>query len=541
MLAGTPRTNRPAIAKLALDAATRVPGDLHRHNETKGGTVATVRAQLGLVFAALGDYNTASKFDTGKGTDIMKRPALPLLLLTIFVFGFVQLGLCSVGRAALKGGCATVEITPPLGIPLIGSKGKPSDSVMDPLHVRALVLSDGRRTIAIVSAELLYTPLEEITGPVREIVTAETGIPPENVMVCAIHTHSGPEVFTRSKVPNEGRLPAEQIDRTYQEALVKKMAICVRVAQRHMQAVRIGTATGRLPEIVYNRRPRNEDGRVEMAFTLPPEITATRQTQTDANGHVHSVFTLPPERPERTFGPIDPNVYVLRTEDTAGRVVGSLVDFGCHPVCIYPFESTAISADYPGHTTRAVERAAGGISLFVLGLAGNTVPLTRGVAPCAQMGKTLGAEAVKQLGQIAATDDVTLHALRKEVSFPLAKSPSANHANGETPKTITTELQVLRLGDIYILGLPGEVLVEVGLAIHSKASLENLVIVTLANDAIGYVCHRAAYKEGGYEPGSGTDLAPGAGEIMVENALTLLAEARQASVSRAAVAEGGRP
>lgn len=492
-------------------------------------------SNVGLVFAALGDYNTASKFDTGKGTDIMKR--LGLLLLTIFLFGLVPLGVSSVGRAALKGGCATVEITPPLGIPLIGSKGQPSDSVMDALHARAMVLSDGRRSVAIVSAELLYTPLEEITGPVREIVAAETGIPPQNVMVCATHTHSGPEVFTRSKVPNEGRMPAEEIDRTYLQALVKKMASSVRVAERHMQEVRIGTGAGRLPEIVYNRRPQKEDGRVEMAFTLPPEITARRQTQTDANGHVHSVFTLPPEQPVRTFGPIDPNVYVLRVENSAGQVVGSLVDFGCHPVCVYPYESTAISADYPGHTTRAVERAAGGISLFALGLAGNAVPLTRGVEPCAQMGKALGAEAVKQLGQITATDDVTLHALRKEVTFPLAKNASAESGDSKTPESITTELQVLRLGDIYILGLPGEVLVEVGLAIRSKAGLKNLLIVTLANDAIGYICHRAAYKEGGYEPGSGTDLAPGAGEIMVEQALALLAEARQASDSPAAGAE----
>jgi len=212
---------------------------------------------------------------------------------------------------------------------------------------------------------------------------------------------------------------------------------------------------------------------------------------------------------------------VLRVENSAGQVVGSLVDFGCHPVCVYPYESTAISADYPGHTTRAVERAAGGISLFALGLAGNAVPLTRGVEPCAQMGKRLGAEAVKQLEQIAATDDVTLHALRREVTFPLAEKPAAESGDSETPESI----------------LPGEVLVEVGLAIRSQAGLENLLIVTLANDAIGYVCHRAAYEEGGYEPGSGTDLAPGAGEIMVEQALALLAEARQASDPPAAGAE----
>jgi len=60
------------------------------------------------------------------------------------------------------------------------------------------------------------------------------------------------------------------------------------------------------------------------------------------------------------------------------------------------------------------------------------------------------------------------------------------------------------------------------LEIKSRAKLENLIIVTLCNDAIGYVCHERAYDEGGYEPESGTNLARGAGEILAEQALTLL-------------------
>ena len=78
-----------------------------------------------------------------------------------------------------------------------------------------------------------------------------------------------------------------------------------------------------------------------------------------------------------------------------------------------------------------------------------------------------------------------------------------------------------------MLGLPGEVLVEVGLAIKKRANVKNLFIVTLANDAVGYVCHAEAYERGGYEPGSGTSLAKGAGEIIIEQALTLLHEINQ--------------
>lgn len=416
-----------------------------------------------------------------------------------------------------------MNITPPLGIKLIGSYGKPSDDVMDELYAKALVLGDGTNTIAIVSADLLYTPLEEITNPVREIIKDKIGIGPQSVLVCGTHTHSGPEVFTRSKLRPDQVVPASELDRSYLDTLVRKMAGAVLIAYRNMQDVRIGFAKGAIPEIVYNRRPKREDGSVEMAFTLPPEVAATRKTEVDPEGHVRVTFTMPPEKAQLEFGPIDPDVCVLRAEDVNGVIVGSLISFGCHPVSIYPHLSTTISADYPAHVTRVVEQAEGGIALFALGLAGNTVPIQRGPGPCRQIGRALGAEAVRRLQLVATTGDVTLKALRKEVTFPTKEAPPADDTTDEAaPEKIISEIQVLRIGDIYVLGLPGEVLVEVGLEIKKRAGLRNLFIVTVANDAIGYVCHSAAYDEGGYEPGSGAHLAKGAGEIMIEHALDLL-------------------
>ncbi len=63
---------------------------------------------------------------------------------------------------------------------------------------------------------------------------------------------------------------------------------------------------------------------------------------------------------------------------------------------------------------------------------------------------------------------------------------------------------------------------EVGLEIKRKAGVEKLFIISICNDSIGYVCHRKAYDEGGYEPTSATKLAKGAGEIMVKEALDLI-------------------
>ena len=425
----------------------------------------------------------------------------------------------NIAGAGLRGASAKVDITPPLGITLIGSKGKPSDAVMDELYARAMVLSDGVTTIAIISADLLYTPMEEIAGPVRLAVNEQTGIPMQNIMVCATHTHSGPEVFTRSKVPREGRLDAAQIDQAYLQMLVRKMADSVSMACRNMQEVRIGAAMGALPEVLYNRRPTTPDGRAKITFTVPPEAAATRKIETTREGDTRVTFTFPASEAPLEFGPVDPTVLALRMEDTDGRLVGSIVGFGCHPVSIYPYLSTTVSADYPAFARRVVEQAEGGISLFVLGLAGNTVPLQRGPKPCERMGKALGGEAIKRLQWITATGDVVLKAATREITLPVRVGTSSGDS-------ISTEIQVLRLGSTYLLGLPGEVLVEVGLAIKKRAGVENLFIVTLANDAVGYVPHRQAYEQGGYEPESGTHLASGAGEIMIEQALALINEVK---------------
>jgi len=456
-----------------------------------------------------------------------KNIAIKSLMWVLVVFSSLHI-FCPAGEAALEGGCGKVNITPPLGIPLIGSYGKPSDDILDELYARALVLNDGTNTVVIVSCDLLYTPLEEITGPVRKIIAAKTSISEQNILICATHTHSGPEVFTKSKFMTAGDPPPPAIDRSYLDTLVKKIAGSALIAHKEMRQVKIGAAKGRAPEIVYNRRPKNNDGQVKMAFTVPPEVRATRKVVVDPGGEVRTTFVLPDDKTEWKFGPIDPEVCVLRIENMDGELFASLVNFGCHPVSIYPFLSTAVSADYPAFVTSVVEQAEGGLCLFTLGLAGDAVPFDRGVIPRQQIGRAVGGEALRRLQFVTTKSDITLSGLKTEVAFP-TKKPATGKAgrNDKIPGPVISEIQVLRLGDIYILGLPGEVLVEVGLQIKKRAGLENLFIVSLSNDAIGYVCHSAAYDEGGYEPAGATNLAKGAGEIMIERSLELIDQIKQ--------------
>ncbi|MBI4604408.1 MAG: hypothetical protein HY721_20805, partial [Planctomycetes bacterium] len=96
---------------------------------------------------------------------------------------------------------------------------------------------------------------------------------------------------------------------------------------------------------------------------------------------------------------------------------------------------------------------------------------------------------------------------------------------GREGKPLEAEVQVIALGrDIAWVGLPGEVFVELGLAVKHGSPFRRTIIAELANGSIGYIPTRRAHAEGNYEPVSAR-CAPGSGERLAETALRLLREA----------------
>ncbi len=405
-------------------------------------------------------------------------------------------------QTTLKAGCAKIDITPPVGVWLsgYGHRNKPSDDILDELYARALVLDNGRDKIAIVSTDLLWVPLD-ITNEVRKQVKVKIGIPEKNVLVCATHTHFGPKIDRITK--NWPDAADSKIDTSYVHTLSKKITDSIVTAYKNMSEAKVGAVQGRIPEVVYNRRTKKPDGSVQMTFNLPPADSSL------------------------TFGPVDPQVAILKVEDSDGALVGAIVNFACHPVSGDQNREIfySISADYPGYTAQVIEQTEGGICLFALGTAGNMNPVRMNIAnPRLQIGRALGGEVLRRIQFVSTSGEVTLKAMKKSITLPLKKtlSPDRIMDVDKKEKTVTTEIQILRISDIYILGLPGEILVEIGLEIKNKAGIEKLFIISLANDTVGYVCPRGAYKEGGYESGRGTNLAEGAGEIITKQALNII-------------------
>jgi len=148
-----------------------------------------------------------------------------VILLSVHIF-------CPSCQAALKAGCAKVSITPPAGVWLSGyaSRNKPSEGISDELYVKALVLDDGQNKIAIVSADLLWVPLET-TNEVRELVKQKVGIPESNILICATHTHFGPKIDKiRKDWPDT---PASKVDTSYVQKLTKRIAESILTAAKN--------------------------------------------------------------------------------------------------------------------------------------------------------------------------------------------------------------------------------------------------------------------------------------------------------------------
>jgi hypothetical protein len=96
-----------------------------------------------------------------------------------------------------------------------------------------------------------------------------------------------------------------------------------------------------------------------------------------------------------------------------------------------------------------------------------------------------------------------------------------------------TWLQVIRLGETALVGIPGVMFAALGLEIRRRSPFRWTYVIGLANDTLGYLGNREAYELGGYQLWAGmhSPSAPGTGEAMVEQALAMLREAHAAAAA----------
>jgi len=89
-----------------------------------------------------------------------------------------------------------------------------------------------------------------------------------------------------------------------------------------------------------------------------------------------------------------------------------------------------------------------------------------------------------------------------------------------------TWLQVVLIGDVAIVGVPGELFTQLGLDIKNLSPFRYTYVAELANDYIGYLPDITGFKLGGYQVWTGyhSYVEPGTGERIVDEIVAMLKE-----------------
>jgi hypothetical protein len=451
-----------------------------------------------------------------------------------FVFSF---GTARTEGAPLEAAATAVDITPPVGYRMAGYfNERLSTGTHDPLYAKAIVFRQGETQAALVFCDLVGVP-RPIARRARERASAITGIRVQDIAVAATHSHTGPLYFGGmhtylhgKAVADQGRDPREALD--YPAFLVERVAEAVASAAQRLAPVRLEAGKAQETRLPFNRRFHMKDGSVRFnPGALNPDIV-------------------------RPAGPVDPDVgIVLIAPARAAEAppVAGLTVFAMH---LDTTGGTEYSADYAYYLETALRKALGPefLSVFGAGTCGdiNHIDVTKRDRPRPEdLGKALAETVLAARAKLSPVSNPALAVLSTEVTCDVqqptpgetadarakadqltsAKLPFLEkvqaakvldlHERYSEPR-VAMDVQAFRLGpELAIVTLPGEVFVELGLAIKRQSPFETTLVVELANDVPNYIPTSKAFREGSYEVVN-SRLAAGSGEQLVAAAVRLL-------------------
>jgi neutral ceramidase len=370
------------------------------------------------------------------------------------------------GWKAMKVGYASIDITPPIGVELCGYGyflGRRAERVMDPLYARAVSMQQGEKTVLLINCDLIGLT-QELTGDIKEQLSKKLGLAKKSIMVSCTHTHTGPATGVL--------IGCGEVDDSYMDSLPDLIIQAGVHAYENMRGIKGLKYINKLPiePIGFNRVDKT--------------------------------------------GSVDNNVSGLLFEFNEGNPL-AIVHYACHPVTLGP--SKDISADYPGRVVKALSDQ-GYDGLFVNGFCGDVDP----VSNLERWGSGTG-QTIDEYGRRIANaflngidnatwlnsedfNESTIEAYEYTIDLKLqpfdeAKIDEENNiykdqANGqvagiwadkmkkylktaENPYIESVTVQILRVANILLVGLPGETFTELGMIISK--SLPDYHVITMGN------------------------------------------------------------
>jgi len=465
---------------------------------------------------------------------------------TLTILAATLLAISSAGAAdsvapALRAGAANSDITPNLGENIVGGfQPFPGKDVHDELKARCIVIDDGQTKIALVVCDLLGFH-RSLSTEARRQIQAQSGIPPENVLISATHTHSAV-----SALGHAGYRSEDQLDE-YQKFVARRIADGVQRAVLALRPAQIGFGRVDVPEHLFNRRWFMKEG------TAPP----------NPFGKIDRVKMNPPAGSPNLVepaGPIDPAVSFIALREPNGSPIAIYAAYSLHYVG--GVGDGHISSDYYGIFCDALKKRVSNTAVdskFVAAMANGTsgdinninfkTPRP-GKPPYAQMryvAEDVAAKVADAYSKLNWTDSAPLTAKYRELDIawrPIeaellawAKSMEAKGKSGENKDVIAQSyagriqrlaqtmnparmpVQILKIGDICLGTSPCETFAETGLEFKKRSPFEKSFMVELSHAYMGYLPTPRHFELGGYETWPGTNYLEQQASVRMMDAL----------------------
>lgn len=402
-----------------------------------------------------------------------------LLCLVTFVFD---------AAAAFRAGIAVRNVTPDPLLPVSGGVGpsRPVTKKAGELNVRALVFEQDGTRVAFVSADFLGFPA--VLG--NRVRAAVKGIPAGNILIGATHTHSAPDCY--GFPDGQGGTSA---DPKYLEMVCTRMAEAINEAVAKLQPARLKIATGEAKgKIAYNY--------------YAPQL-------------------------------YDPRCSVIQALDASGKPFATLVNYAVHPEVIGN-DAGILSPDLVGPLYDQIAAKGGGTGIFINGAQGGMITAdnrrddgeANSWAECQRIGTLLADEALRIVATAPEQASPKLACYSRPLTFPvdsplmraLLKAIPAG-ANASPEGKLTTQLNLVNIGNAQILTIPGEALPNIGYYLKRKMRGEHSLLFGLTNDAFGYILTKEDFNSfKRYEYITRTSLGEQTGEILINESLKFVNE-----------------
>ncbi len=434
------------------------------------------------------------------------------------IFSTMMIGstICQGAPAVFRAGAALVDITPTnLPIRTAGNLTLTvANQVLDPLHVRALVLDDGPTQIAIAVVDSCMVDRETMDAA-KVAAQRVTGISIERMLIASTHTHTAPAAYS---------CHGNDAEPGYVEFLIPRIARAIIEAWQNRVPARIGWGKGDCAQFVHCRRWIMQPGTAQH-----PPVAFTGQATNIAMmnpgyGNTNKI---------RPTGPVDTAVTVLSVQTADGKPLGLLANYSTHYAGV---AEGGLSADYFGEFCRVMAKELGMeegkpfVALMSNGTSGdaNCIDFTkpnwkndhfmvaRAVADAAlvalkgvryQDWVPLAMAEQKQSLKVRLPSKADVTEARDYLAKNVGDRPTRTWEENYARETVKMagwpakkeiKLQAVRIGDFAIGTTPCETYGSTGLAIKQASPFALTMVMELANGCNGYLPPPDQFELGGY-------------------------------------------